>query len=139
MRDTMLIIHFIGLVMGVGTGFAHAFLGSAAAKMSPEEATKFRLKTLVISGMGNTGLTLLVISGLYLIIPFWEILPTASILIAKLVLVLVLIVLIILVNMSARRALKGNPEVEFEKLQLLGKITLVVSLSIIITAVLQFH
>jgi hypothetical protein len=27
MREVMLTFHFIGLAMGLGTGFAHAFLG----------------------------------------------------------------------------------------------------------------
>ena len=41
MREVMLILHFIGLTMGLGTGFAHAFLGTIAAKMPAEEATRF--------------------------------------------------------------------------------------------------
>lgn len=32
MREVMLIFHFIGLTMGLGTGFAHAFLGAAVTK-----------------------------------------------------------------------------------------------------------
>jgi len=43
MREPMLILHFVGLTMGLGTGFAHAFLGMATAKMSPEEVVKFRV------------------------------------------------------------------------------------------------
>lgn len=32
MRDIMLIVHFLGLVMGLGTSLAHAFLGVATAE-----------------------------------------------------------------------------------------------------------
>ena len=68
MREVMLILHFIGLTMGLGTSFAHAFLGIATAKMSAEEIIKFRLHTMVLSKMGNIGIILLVISGLYLLV-----------------------------------------------------------------------
>lgn len=139
MRDVMLIIHFIGLIMGVGTGFAHIFLGMAAGQLSAEEATKFRLNTLVISKMGNIGLSLLIISGLYLFTPYWSILGSSPLLMAKLGLVIVLIILISVINLTARQALKGNPEAAFRKLQTLGKFTMLVSLSIIIVAVLIFH
>ena len=67
----MLILHFIGLAMGLGTTFAHAFLGMAVSKMTSEEAIKFRLHSLVLSKMGNIGIVLLIFSGLYLITPFW--------------------------------------------------------------------
>ena len=48
----MLILHFIGLAMGLGTSFAHAFLGISTAKMSPEEVVKFRVYSLVLGNMG---------------------------------------------------------------------------------------
>jgi hypothetical protein len=55
MRETMLILHFIGLSMGLGTSFAHAFLGMATSKMSPDEVVKFRVHSLVLSNMGKCG------------------------------------------------------------------------------------
>src|SRR5690349_15646149 len=94
MRETMLILHFIGLAMGLGVSFSHAFLGKATTTMSPDEAIKFRLQTLVIGRMGHIGLALLIVSGLYLITPYWRTLPTSPLLIAKLVLVVVLTILI---------------------------------------------
>ncbi len=41
MREVMLILHFIGLTMGLGTSFAHAFLGIITSKMPADEATNF--------------------------------------------------------------------------------------------------
>src|SRR6187551_1999586 len=98
MREIMLVLHFIGLTMGMGTGFAHAFLGIATSKMSADEATKFRMHTLVLSKMGHAGIGLLVVSGLYLITPYWEILPSSPLLILKLTLVIVLLVILTLIS-----------------------------------------
>jgi uncharacterized membrane protein len=139
MREVMLAFHFIGLAMGLGTGFAHAFLGSAAKKMSPDEATKFKLHTLVIGNMGNIGIIVLLISGFYLITPFWKDLASMPWLMVKLGLVAVLIVLIALVNIAAKKAKQGDAENQFKKTAVLGKLTLIVALAIVGVAVGVFH
>jgi len=106
MRDFMLILHFIGLVMGLGTSFAHAFLDQVTSKMGVDEATKFRLQVMVLSKMGHIGITLLLISGIYLIIPYWSTLPHHPWLIVKLVLVAILIVLIFLITRGVKKQIK---------------------------------
>lgn len=135
----MLILHFIGLTMGLGTSFAHAFLGIATAKMSAEEIIKFRLHTMVLSKMGNIGIILLVISGLYLLVPYWEMIPTSPLLIAKLLLVVVLVILITLINQATKRANQSNAASELKKMETFGKLTLIIGLLIVIIAVNIFH
>src|SRR5690554_7083077 len=71
MRDIMLILHFIGLAMGLGTAFAHAFLGFSASKLSKDDAIKLKSNTQILGKMGNIGLVLLLVSGVYLILPYW--------------------------------------------------------------------
>jgi uncharacterized membrane protein len=139
MREAMLIFHFIGLAMGMGTGFAHAFLGAATTKMSNEEATRFRLNTLVLGKMGHIGIALLLISGFYLITPYWKVLTSTPLLMVKLALVLVLIVLIAMINIAGKKAMKGDAEKQFKKMKTMGKLTLIISLAIVIVAVNIFH
>ena len=139
MREVMLILHFIGLTMGLGTSFAHAFLGIATAKMSAEEIIKFRLHTMVLSKMGNIGIILLVISGLYLLVPYWKIIPTSPLLMAKLLLVLVLVILITLINLATKKANQSNAASELKKMEAFGKLTLIIGLLIVIIAVNIFH
>lgn len=52
----MLILHFIGLAMGLGTAFAHAFIGFQAIKSTNNEAIDLNSKAL--SQMGTVGLVL---------------------------------------------------------------------------------
>ncbi len=139
MRDTFLIIHFVGLAMGVGTSLAFMFLGIASSKMEETEAQKFRLNTFALSKMGHIGLTLLIISGIFLIVPYWKTLPSSPLLIAKLVLVLVLGALIGIISSTAKKAKKGNAEIHIKKIETLGKLALLTSLVIVIIAVLVFH
>ena len=135
----MLITHFVGLAMGLGTGFANMFLGIASAKMEANEAKKFRLHTLALSRMGHIGLVLLVLSGIFLMTPYWSILPSSPLLIAKLALVVVLATVVALIGSAGAKAKAGDTDVQFKKIQPLGKITLVVSLLIVILAAAVFH
>ena len=139
MRETMLIFHFIGLAMGLGTGFGHAFLGAAAAKMAKDEATKFRLNTLVLSYMGHIGIALLLISGFYMITPYWKSLSSMPLLMTKLALVLVLIILISLLGVAGKKAKNGDAENQFKKMEILGKLTLLTGVAIVVIAVSVFH
>ena len=51
----MLFLHFIGLSMGLGVSFTHAFLSPAVAKMNPDEALEFRMHVLTLGRMGHIG------------------------------------------------------------------------------------
>lgn len=139
MRDVMLILHFIGLAMGIGTGFAHAFLGSVTSKMSAEEAIKFKVNSLVLGKMGHVGITLLLISGFYMITPYWKVLSSMPLLIAKLVLVGILIVLISLIGIATKKAKNGDAAAQLKKMEVYGKLTLPVALAIVVLAVKVFH
>ena len=138
MRTAMLIIHFLGLAMGVGTSFGFLFLGIAGSKMEKEEGKKFALSTFAMSTMGHIGLTMLIISGLYLITPFWGALGSMPLLVAKLALVLTLTVAVSLATVYSRRAKKGDTESNLKKVALLGRVTLLSGIAIVVLAVLIF-
>lgn len=139
MRETALILHFIGLTMGLGTSFAHAFLDRIISKMDKEEAIKFRLQAMTLSRMGYIGIALLIISGVYLILPYWPTLPSNPLLILKLVLVLILVILILLIGHGAKEAFKGNAEKNLKKIEPMGKLTLFIGIVIVALAVFIFR
>jgi uncharacterized membrane protein len=62
--SSILFFHFIGLALGVGTGFAMPVLGAASRDLSPEERAKFMLRASVLSKNGSYGLALLILTGL---------------------------------------------------------------------------
>ena len=65
--DILLILHYIGLAMGVGTSFSMMALGMASADMEKADRGKFMLRALVLGHVGSIGFTLLVLSGLGLL------------------------------------------------------------------------
>lgn len=139
MHDIMLALHFIGLAMGLGTSFAHMFLGIAAGKMEAEERLKFQMNSMALSRMGHIGLTLLVVTGIYLMGPYWSILPSSPLLMAKLALVLLLGALIGIISSIAKKAKKGDAEAQFKRIEPLGKIAMLTALAIVLLAVFFFH
>lgn len=139
MRDVMLILHFLGLTMSLGTGFANLFLGIAASKLEPAERGKFMANTMILMRMGHTGLGLLLLSGFYLITPFWKDLADMPFLIAKLVLVGLLLILVSTITVIVRKALReGNPA-KLAKLKPFGMLNFFVGITIVVMAVLSFH
>ncbi|HEX9650146.1 MAG TPA: hypothetical protein VGA21_06275 [Cyclobacteriaceae bacterium] len=139
MKEAMLVIHFIGLTMALGAGFSNMFLGAAAAKLEPEERGKFMSKTFVLVRMGQTGLGLLLISGFYLITPYWKVLGEMPFLTAKLVLVGILIIMVSIVSVMARRALKENDPARLMKVRPYGMLNFFIGIAIVIMAVLAFN
>lgn len=138
MREVMLIIHLLGLTMGVGTSFAFLFLGKRTSKLEKEDAPKFAVNILSLATMGHIGLTMLIVSGGYLMTPFWRILPSQPLLIAKLSLVVVLTIFIIVMGIVSRKAKKGDLKALL-RIRKMGPFILLTSIAIIILAVLVFR
>lgn len=139
MRDTFLVIHFIGLAMSVGTGFSNLFLGIAASKLAPAERGSFMIKTLILTRMGQIGLGLLLISGFYLITPYWAALSNMPTLIAKLTMVLLLVIMISIMSLRVRKAKEMNDPSLLASLRPLGMVVFVTGITVVILAVVTFH
>ena len=135
----MLITHFLGLAMGLGSSFAFFFLGIAGSKMKKEEGQKFALNTFAMSRMGHIGLALLILSGGYLMTPYWVLLGSRPLLMAKLFLVLVLVLTVTLITVYAKRAKRGETAANLKKIALLGKVSLLSAIAIVTMAVLIFR
>ena len=139
MRETMLILHFIGLAMGLGTSFAMMFLGIASSKMEPAKGREFMLNATTIARMGQIGLVLLLISGAYLITPYWSVLMDEPLLIAKLILFLVLGALVGVISGKARKARNGDAEVHLRAMTTVGRLAMLTALGAVVLAVLMFQ
>jgi uncharacterized membrane protein len=139
MHDLFLVIHLMGLAMAVGTGFANLFLATAAAKLEPAERGSFMAKTSVLVRMGHIGLGLLILSGFYLITPYWSVLSEMPTLIAKLAIVVVQIILVTVISLLIRKAKKENNPSALMNLKPFGMIIFFLGLTIVILAVLTFH
>ncbi|MCF8239117.1 MAG: hypothetical protein K9I85_13230 [Saprospiraceae bacterium] len=139
MKDVFLILHFIGLAMGLGTSFANLFLGISLSKLPREEAVRISMHTIVLAKMGQIGLALLILSGVFLLIPEWDKLSHCALFLTKMALVVILTFLIMRISGHIQDAKMGEPGVHLAKIPVLGKLAFITSILIVIMAVLVFH
>lgn len=139
MKDIYLIFHFIGLAMALGTSFANLFLSRKLAKLPQEEATRLSLHTSVLVRMGQTGLALLILSGIFLLIPLWPTLSHCAFFLTKLVLVVILTILVMIIGGHIQKAHQGDAAIHLAKVPVLGKVAFIIGIIIVILAVNVFH
>ena len=141
MYEFLLITHFVGLAMGVGTSFAALALGRAAKDLEPAERAKFMLRASAISKNGSIGLLLLILSGLGM----WFSRGITQVLTyagppfhAKLTLVVILIAVFGYMQVLQKKAREGaGPEVT-ARIPKIGALLLLLGIGIIVSAVLAF-
>lgn len=139
MKPLMLFLHFIGLALGTGAGFASLFLGISNKHLHKEERKAFMLKLRALGYMGLSGVILLILSGGYLATPYWSNIGSMPFFIAKLSLVFVLLVIAIIMDRRWRGAIKNSGGADLEALPKLGRLAFPIAILIILLAVLQFR
>ena len=142
MFDLLLVLHFIGLALGVGTSFAFMNLGIAAKDMPLPERALFFLKAFSLSKNGSIGLVLLIVSGVGMMLVKGSSVVMASgggFFQAKLILVVALIGFVGYMQTLMRKARKENGGPVMAKIPKVGRFGLMLGVAIIILAVLAFH
>lgn len=139
MREVMLMIHFIGVAMFIGTGFAFLFLEVSNSKLDKQELLKFSLRLLPLSKMGQLGLVLLILSGGYLMTPYWQVIGNMPMLIAKLVAVGLIAITVVVMGYYSRKAKSNQPERYLKKIEPFSKVSFVLGFVILLLAVFTFH
>jgi hypothetical protein len=142
MQDFFLIVHFIGLAMGVGTSFAMMRLGLATKELAPAERAQFFRRVMGVAKNGSIGLGLLIASGLCMLFTRGAGTVFASGGVAfhvKLTLVLVLCGLLGFSQVKLKRFREKEDVGALAAAAKLGPLMLATGLGIVICAVLAFH
>jgi uncharacterized membrane protein len=142
MYDVLLILHFIGLALGVGTGLANFTLGLATRDMEPAARTQFFLRAFALGKNGSYGLLLLLVTGIGMMVsrgvhatfalggPAFH---------AKLTLVVVLLGLLGYSQVLMKRAKQAQGGPTMATIPKVGRVMLLTGIGIIVCAVLAFH
>jgi uncharacterized membrane protein len=145
MLDFWLVLHFIGLALGVGTGFAMFTLGMSTQDMPPADRAAFMRRASVITRNGSVGLLLLIVSGVGFLVtrgvpvvmawggPMFHIKLT---LVAMLIGVFGYMQVLLRQSRSSDAAVAGAASA---RMAIVSKIMLLLGVSIVVTAVLAFH
>ncbi len=139
MRDIMLIVHILSVAIFVGSSFSFFMLNKVTGKWNEEIKNKFDSALLSLNYLGKTGLTLLIISGGYLMTPYWSLLGEKPLLVTKLAFVFVLLIVLVLLSIKAKKAKKSQQSGDFQKVNILQLVNLIISIAVVIVAILVFH
>ena len=142
MYDLLLMLHFIGLALGVGTSFAMLALGKSAATLDPPERLVFFKRIGGLSKNGSFGLLLLIATGLGMLFArgVGTTFATAGVAFhVKLTLVVVLAGCLGYSQVLQKRVRKEGGGPALAILPKLGAAMLLLGLAIVAAAVVAFH
>jgi len=139
MKQVWLLMHFLGLLVGAGTGFAVFLIGQLAGRFDASYRRDVLVALFPLRYISYLGLLLLIFSGGMMIQPFVPGLAENSWLIVKLALVAVLVVLSIIGAYQMHRIRSYTENGRFKLLALAGKLSMVTSLVVVMCAVYAFN
>jgi len=143
MYDVLLFLHFTGIALAVGTGFAFMALGIATKDMALPDRGAFMLRAFVLARNGNIGLLLLLLSGLGLVMKrggFVAVGEQGGLAFKiKMLLFVVLLGVIGYMDSFIKKAKRDKGGPVLAKIPKLGPVALTLALAIIVCAVQAFH
>lgn len=138
----LLMLHFVGLALGVGASFASLTLRRASATLPAAERATFTLRALSVSKNGSYGLLLLVLSGLGMFFmrgPGAIMAAGGPAFHAKLTLVVILCGVVGYSQALGKRAREAGGGPALSKLPAVSTAILILGVAIVIAAVIAFQ
>ena len=138
-NKVLLMLHFLGLVMGLAVPFANIALAGLMAKAAPPEKMILGRFPFAMSKIGKIGLTLLWVTGVTMVFTRWKgfgnVPPMFQV---KLSFVVLLTITVGYISALEMKAKKGDTAA-IARIQLVGKIAMLFGLLAMIFAVLTFN
>jgi len=139
LNKILLMLHFIGLTMGLAVPFANIALATLMAKAAPNEKMVLGRFPFAMSKVGKIGLTLLWVTGVTMVFTRWKgfgnLPPMFHF---KLGAVILLTITVGIISMLEMKAKKGDAAV-IARIQVVGKIAMALGILAVVFAVLTFN
>ncbi|HUL71686.1 MAG TPA: hypothetical protein VLT86_01210 [Vicinamibacterales bacterium] len=134
----LLILHFVGLAMGLAVPFSNMVLQGVAAKAAPPEQAVLARFPPAMSRVGDIGLSLLLVTGLTMVFTKYggfAIMPWQFH--VKMAAVVLLVALVGYIHVLMGKARKGDAAAA-ARIPVIGRLTFLLALAAVIFAVLAF-
>jgi uncharacterized membrane protein len=142
MYPALLALHFLGLAIGLGAGFAQLTLSLSSRELSPGERTQLALRTLSLSKNSSYGLLLLILTGVGMMF-MRGVAATFQIgggaFHGKLALVVLMFGVLGYSQMLGARARRTGSVSEINKLRSLSRLQLVLGVLVVMAATVAFQ
>lgn len=138
--DTLLILHFIGLMMGAGGGLGSTVSAAYASSIPPEQTSVIRGLAPGLARLSTVGLVLMLLSGFSLIVVRYDgnLAGMPLLFWVKMLFVTTLTLAVVLIEMTHAQVKKGNVAAA-ARLPRFGPMAGMSAFLAVIFAVLAFH
>lgn len=136
--NLLVVLHFVGLGMGMSVGFSNMVMAGVIGKAAPAEKGVLGRFPLAMSKIGLVGLALMWVSGISIVMTRYgrfDILPRTFV--YKLVAVVLLTLTVLWIEVLIARVKRGDAGA-LGTIQVLGRFTGIFSLAAIVFAVITF-
>jgi hypothetical protein len=138
LKDILLIVHFLGLMLGAGGGFGSMVAMRYAGGLAPEQVGVIRGLTPILARVALTGLVLMLATGIAMIMLVYNGGDLGPMFTTKMVFVTTLTLAAIGTEITYGQVKRGNVKAA-ARLPVLGPIAGISSLLAVTFAVLTFH
>lgn len=135
----MLIFHFLGLVMSLGSMITFLVMRRSCSKVSSFESEYLLQNVRRFLRMSHIGLGIMFVTGGYLMTPYWGTLAQMPLLHIKFTIFLLWYGTLIALSIYTKKAVKSQIKLCDPRIGFLSMISVVFGISAVVMAVSQFH
>jgi len=138
LNEVLLILHFVGLAMGLTVPFSSIVMQGLIEKAAPSDKTVLARFPPAVSRIGDIGLALLIVTGVTMVFTKYggfAIMPWQFH--VKLTAVAILVALVGYIHMLMPKAARGDAAAA-ARIQAVGRVTFLLGLTAVVFAVLTF-
>lgn len=139
MKDIMIIFHNLGLVLALGSSVFFLIIRNDLYKTAGEAKDDLYKVIAKYQRMAHIGMGIMLLSGGYLMTPYWSALGSMHMLHIKMLVVFMWLITIILLSIMLRRARTGQGKRCDARMLRMNYASLLFGVIIIFVAVFQFH
>lgn len=139
MRTPMLIFHFLGLALSLGSMITFLVMRRSCSKVTNSEAEHLLLSTKSILRLSHIGLGIMFITGGALMTPYWSVLGSMPLLHIKFTIFILWYATIIALSIYLRKVRKSELKLCNPRIGFLSYVSVLFGILAISMAVLQFQ
>ncbi len=139
MKSFMLVLHFFGLVLSLGSMVTFLLMRRSCSKVSSSEAEFLLMSVKKFLRLSHIGLGIMFLTGGYLMTPYWKVLGTMPLLHIKFTVFLLWYFTLIALTVFTRRAMKSQIRLWDPRIGFLSLMSVTFGVIAVSMAVLQFQ
>ena len=139
MKDIMLVFHELGLVLTIGSSLFFLIIKNNLRTIQSLDADKFYSISSRFRVMTYIGFGVMILSGGYLMTPYWSTFGSFPMIHIKVTIVLIWLLSMMILGMSSKRIKQNSPNKYFSRLVMMNTLSVIFGVFTVIIATLSFH